>query len=118
MKKCPHCLTENIWKNGVDRKGIQKYKCKKCKKNFLETHGTVYHGKHFSQDFIDQIVHACCEGLGNRAIARLFKISRNTVRDILEKAGVHIKKVNDEIIQNVPCKELQLDEMWGFIKKT
>jgi transposase-like protein len=118
MKKCPYCLSERIWNNGKDHKQVQKYKCKECKKNFLETHGTIYHGRHISPDKIDQVVHGHCEGLGIRAMSRLFKLSRDTVKDILEKAGKHVKKVNDEIVQNVPCKELQLDEMWGFIKKT
>jgi transposase-like protein len=118
MKKCPHCKSEKIVKNGPDRKNVQKYRCKECKKNFLETHGTIYHGRHLTPEKIDQIVEGNCEGLGQRASSRLFKVARGTVKSILEKAGQQIKTVNDEIVQNIPCNELQFDEMWSFIKKT
>lgn len=118
MKKCPHCNSGKVWKNGRDRKLIQKYKCKECKKDFLETHGTIYHGRQISPDKIDKIVQGNCEGLGQRQLSRLFDIARGTVKSILEEAGQQIKNVNEEIVQNVPCNELQLDEMWSFIKKT
>jgi len=118
MKKCPHCKSEKVIKNGPDRKGIQKYRCKECRKNFLETHGTIYHGRHLAADKIDQIVEGNCEGLGQRAMSKLFKVARGTVKSLLEEAGQQIKQVNEKIVQNVPSNELQLDEMWSFIKKT
>jgi transposase-like protein len=118
MKRCPYCNTEKVWKNGKDHRRVQKYKCKECKKNFLDTHGTIYHGRHLLPDKIDQIVAGNCEGLGQRGLSRLFKVARETVRSLLEEAGQQIKNVNEEIVQNVPCNELQLDEMWSYIKKT
>lgn len=118
MKKCPHCESEKTKKNGIGRKGVQKYQCKECKKHFLETHGTVYHRRHLLPDKIDQIIQGNCEGLGQRGMSRLFKVARGTVRSLLEDAGQHIKIVNDEIVQEVPCNEIQLDEMWSYIKKT
>lgn len=118
MKKCPHCNSQNVVKNGNSRKGIKKYICRTCTKNFLDNHGTVYHGRHLSPDKIDQIVEGNCEGLGQRGMSRLFKVARGTVKSILEEAGQQIKDVNEEIVQNVPCNELQLDEMWSYIKKT
>ena len=118
MKKCSHCQSQKIKKNGKTPKSIQKYYCNYCKKNFLETHGTVYFGRQLSYDLIDKLVHLNCEGVRIRAISRLEKVSRNTVSDILEVAGVRPKAVNDEIMKDLPCKEIQFDEMWGFIKKT
>lgn len=118
MKKCPHCESDKIKKNGIGRKGTQKYQCKECKKHFLETHGTIYHRRHLLPDKIDQIVHGNCEGLGQRQMSRLFKVARGTVRSLLEDAGQHIKQVNEKVVQNVPCNEIQLDEMWSYIKKT
>lgn len=33
--KCPECLSEDIYKNGLS-KGKQRYKCKECNKQFIE----------------------------------------------------------------------------------
>ena len=118
MNKCPHCQSSKIKKNGKSPKSIQKFFCNNCRKNFLETHGTVYSGRQLSCDLIDKLVHLHCEGVSIRAISRLEKVSRNTVSDILETAGNRAKAVNDIIMTDLPCKELQLDEMWGFVKKT
>lgn len=118
MNKCPHCQSKEIKKNGKTTKSIQKYYCNNCKKNFLDTHGTVYSGRHISYDQIDKVVNLHCEGVAIRAISRLEKISRNTISDILETAGKRAMLVNDEIMTELPCKEIQFDEMWGFIKKT
>jgi transposase-like protein len=117
MNKCPYCNTDKINRNGKTLKGVQRYQCKECKKHFIETIGTVYYGRHLLPDLIDKIIHTHCEGVGIRAAGRIHNVAKNTVSDILAKAGAYVKLVNDEIMTDLPCKELQLDEMWGFIKK-
>jgi transposase-like protein len=118
MNKCPYCKTDKINKNGKTLKGIQRYQCKECKKHFIDTHGTVYYGRKLDYELIDQVVKAHCEGNGIRALNRIFGTARDTVSDIIQKAGNHAQKVNAEIMQDLPCNELQLDEMWAFVKKT
>jgi transposase-like protein len=39
-KQCPHCLSEDIYANGK-LKGMQRFKCKACLKNFSESTGTA-----------------------------------------------------------------------------
>ena len=34
MVKCPECYSTELYKNGKDKKGNQKYLCKKCRRQF------------------------------------------------------------------------------------
>ena len=42
MKRCPHCQSENIVKNGLNPKNRQKYLCKNCRAVLLPTTGTMF----------------------------------------------------------------------------
>ena len=37
--KCPNCGSEKLMKNGRDKRGVQQYVCKDCRKNFTENTG-------------------------------------------------------------------------------
>ena len=117
MKNCPHCNYEKPSKNGKTKKGIQQYLCPKCKKHFLETYGTVYHGSHLENDEIDKIVIAHCEGTGIRAAGRIFGYSKHTIARIIKKASETASAINDSVIEGIEPGELQFDEMWTFVEK-
>lgn len=40
---CPKCHSTNIWRNGIEKNGHQKYICKFCKKTFRATNTSVFH---------------------------------------------------------------------------
>ncbi len=62
-----------------------------------------------------QILHCLCEGNSMRATARLVDCSINTVVKLLIEAGRACTKFQDEALRNLPCKRLQIDEVWGFV---
>ena len=118
MMKCPQCKSEKTIKNGrTPNKRDQKYLCKSCKNNFLETAGTVYFGKHIDYSKIDQIVVSHCEGVGIRSMGRIFNVSPFTVSSIIKDAGSYAAEVNDSIVKGIEPTELQFDEMWTFVQK-
>src|SRR6266481_9016655 len=53
--------------------------CSSCKGYFLETHGTIFHGKRVSVDLIVHVNGCLAEGLGIRGTARVFEVDPNTV---------------------------------------
>ena len=53
--------------------------CTACDGYFLETHGTLFHGKRVTPDLLVWAVGALAEGLGIRAVARVFEVDPNTV---------------------------------------
>ena len=47
--------------------------CLSCKRHFLETHGTPFHSKQVEPDKLVWAIAALAEGLGIRAVARVFE---------------------------------------------
>lgn len=62
-----------------------------------------------------QILHALVEGSSLRAASRLADASINTVYKLLINAGEACLAYQDQAFRNLPCKRLQLDEIWSFI---
>ena len=61
-----------------------------------------------------QIVSALIEGMGVRATARMVDVSKDTVSKLSLELGEACIRYMDETLVNLPCKRLQVDEMWGF----
>ena len=62
-----------------------------------------------------QIIRCLVEGNSLRATARLVDCSINTVVKLLIEAGEACTKFQDKTLRNLPCKRLQLDEVWSFV---
>lgn len=61
-----------------------------------------------------QILHLLCEGTSLRATARIADCSFNTVVNLLIDAGTVCQHYQDQTLRNLPCRRLQLDEIWSF----
>lgn len=62
-----------------------------------------------------QILNLLCEGTSMRATSRLADVSINTVTKLLIDAGKACSEYQDRALRNLPCKRLQLDEIWAFV---
>lgn len=62
-----------------------------------------------------RILHLLCEGMSIRAITRLTGVSKTTVTKLAVDAGKAAAWYQDRVFVNLPCKRLQLDEVWGFV---
>jgi len=62
-----------------------------------------------------QILHLLCEGQSIRAVTRITGASKNTVIKLLVDAGRACAKYQDRALRNLPCKRLQVDELWSFV---
>jgi hypothetical protein len=47
--------------------------CSRCQGCFLETQGTIFHGKRVSVELIVRVIACLAEGLGIRGTARVFE---------------------------------------------
>jgi IS1 family transposase len=54
------------------------------------------------------------EGNSIRAIVRMTGASKNTIVKLLEDAGEAFSVYQDRMLRDLPCKRLQLDEIWAF----
>lgn len=62
-----------------------------------------------------QIVSALVEGCGIRATARMAGVSKDTVMKLWREIGEACIRMQDEQLRNLPCKRLQVDEIWSFV---
>jgi IS1 family transposase len=62
-----------------------------------------------------RILHLLCEGSSIRAITRLTGASKTTVTKLVVDAGAAAAWYQDRTFQNLSCKRLQIDEIWGFV---
>jgi IS1 family transposase len=61
-----------------------------------------------------QILGMMVEGNSIRAIVRMSGVSKNTIVKLLEDAGEAFSAYQDRAFRNLPCKRVQLDEIWAF----
>ncbi len=67
-----------------------------------------------SVDRQSQIVKALCEGNSIRSTARITDTAINTVVKLLKDVGAACLEYQDKTMHNLPCKKLQIDEIWSF----
>ena len=55
------------------------------------------------------------EGVSIRAISRMTGASKNTIAKLLADAGEAFFEYQDRTLRNLPCKRIQVDEIWSFV---
>ncbi len=68
-----------------------------------------------SRDARAQILGMMVEGVSIRAISRMTGASKNTVVKLLADAGEAFSDYQDRTLRDLPCKRLQVDEIWSFV---
>lgn len=61
-----------------------------------------------------RILGCLVEGNSMRATARLVDVSINTVMKLLVDLGIACSDYQDKVFQKLPCKRVQVDEIWSF----
>lgn len=104
-KYCNHfCL-----KAGRHKSGIQKFRCKGCKKYQQQ----VYKYQACYKDINQSITRLLIEGLGIRSIARVLRISITTVIRRIKGIARLVNKPVAAIKRGI----YEIDELWTFIGK-
>src|SRR5262249_4688122 len=86
-----------------------------CDTYFLETHRTPLYGKPRPAERIVRAVAAVAEGLGIRAVARVFEVEPNTVRAWLSEAATHSQAFSRYRLHGLEVDQIQLDELFAWL---
>src|SRR6267378_8644298 len=62
-----------------------------------------------------QILNCLVEGTSLRAASRMVDVSINTIYKLAIDAGEACSAYQDQAFRNLPCKRVQLDEIWSFV---
>src|SRR5262245_37885040 len=82
-----------------------------CKGDFLETDGTIFHGKQAAVEQIGWVFACLAEGLGIRATARVFEVEPDPVRQWLVEAAEQLRACSASCLCDVHVKQLPLDAL-------
>lgn len=64
-----------------------------------------------------EIISALCEGIGQRAVARLTDTDRKTVARLALRVGRGCAELHDRMMVGVRTNRLELDELWAYVQR-
>jgi hypothetical protein len=73
------------------------------------------YGKRIPAERIVRAVAALAEGLGIRAVARVFTVEPNTVLAWLSEAAAHLDAFSRSLLRDVQVSHVQLDELFAVV---
>ena len=105
----------NIRANGHPNGGPgRQLHCTSCGGSCQETHGTPLHGTRVALDVLVWAVGALAEGLGIRAVARVFEVDPKTVLAWLVDVAEHATAFSPYFLHDVRVHQVQLDELFAL----
>ena len=105
----------NIRWFGRTQAGTQRYQCKICGQTFVETIGTVFYGRHHSQQTILECLALLAERNSLAAIHRVKGVKEETVLDWLHIAADNVERIEALLLANYRLTRAQLDAMWTYV---
>src|SRR5712691_4675820 len=89
--------------------------CVVCRRYFLETLGTLFHGKRVSVERIVRVIACLAEGVGIRGTARVCEVDPNTVLQWLVDAAEQLRAFSQHVLHDVRVRQVQLDELFALL---
>jgi IS1 family transposase len=94
----------------------RQFYCRSCQGYFLESHGTIFHGKRLPVELIVHVLACLAESLGIRSTTRVFEVDANTVLQWLVEAAEQLRAFTLYFLCDVHVHQLQLDELYAVIR--
>ena len=91
--------------------------CRTCGKAFSSRTGTAFFDLRSPRKRILMGLRLLAEGLGLRATSRVLEIKLDTIRRWLAVAALHCEQVSEMLLRDLKLSQVQVDELWTFVKK-
>ena len=114
--RCPECSVR-CKRFGKHRNGLQRYRCNHCRKTYTEEHERPFGAMSVPVEKAVLALQLLIEGTSVRSAERITSLHRDTILRLLVLAGERCKKMLGKRIRNVPVKDVQCDEVWGYVFK-
>lgn len=103
---------------GKHRNGLQRFRCRLCGATFTEDHQAPFR----VEDYLREprgimAIQLLVEGCSIRTVERITGLHRDATMRLLIAAGERCERLMDELIQDVPVRDVQADELWSFVGK-
>lgn len=111
------CSHDNLKKHGKDRKGCQRWKCRTCGATVTnDNHTRPLGDMRLDETKAETILKMLLEGMSIRACERLTGVIHRTIGDLILQVGETCERFLERDVRNVAAKEIQLDEIWSFVR--
>jgi transposase-like protein len=118
LQFCPNescCARGQIGAGNISIHGRKRprYRCHTCGKTFSERKGTALEGLRIDEETVRQVITLLAYGCPLQAIVHAFGLDERTVAAWQKRAGVHCKRIHEEIVQQgqVKSQHIQADEI-------
>ena len=105
----------NMMKYGKTDTGVQRYRCKTCRKTCTETKGTIFYRLRHSEEVVGE----CLAMVGDRnsfaAIHRIKGIKEETVCHWLDQVAAHVEQFEEGIVRKRKLSRVQTDALWTYV---
>lgn len=110
------CQHETRTKHGKDRKGNQRWKCPKCGSTFTSEDRRPLGDMRIDLADAVKVLGMLLEGMSIRACERLTGMKHGTICDLVLTVGENCDRFLREKVRGVEAKDIQLDELWDFVR--
>lgn len=110
---CQNCDGQ-VKKFGKDRKGNQRFRCLSCGKTFTATERLEGHYLPMEKTLL--VLQLLVEGNSIRSTERITGIHRDTIINLLVETGAKCERMMEDRIKGIHVKDIQADEIWGFVQ--
>lgn len=111
---CPSCFVP-CYKSGRHRNGLQRFRCKNCRRRFAEPQHKPLGSMRIPMDRALLALNLLVEGNSIRSIERVVGLEKKTILSLLLLVGKKADDLMAKRVRRLKVTEVQLDEIWGFV---
>jgi transposase-like protein/IS1 family transposase len=102
-------------KFGKHRNGLQRFRCKQCGRTVTEDHKRPLDEMRIPLEKALLCLNLLVEGNSVRSTERISGVHRDTILDLLLKAGARCERLLSERVKGVAVSSVQADELWAYV---
>jgi transposase-like protein/IS1 family transposase len=102
---------------GKHRNGLQRFRCPQCGKTLTEEHNRPLDEMRLPLDKAVSVLALLLEGMSIRSVERVTGAHRDTILRLLILAGDRCETLMVDKVCNLAVKDVQADEIWGYVFK-
>lgn len=107
---------QNLQKFGYTRQGVQRYRCRTCRKTFTATFGTIFYGKRTPEHEILETLALLAEGNRISALSRVKGHKEDTILQWLREAARYAGQIEGVLMSDFKVQRAQLDALWAYVR--
>src|SRR5215467_14451076 len=93
------------------------FRCSKCERPFSETRDTVFFDLRSPEDKVLMALKMLLVKVALSDIGFVLGVTEETVLEWLRRAAQKAHEINAHLLRALPVTQVQLDEMWSFIRR-